>query len=135
MPRQNSEHRSWPSLRFAVVALVLASAAAGVVHATVQARREFSVTAHKYAYRVSTTGQAEIRVDLNDLVKITFEAEDIPHSLTIDEYRISKRAEPGKPTVIEFRADKAGTFAMYCNLMIDERCRKETRGTFVVSER
>jgi heme/copper-type cytochrome/quinol oxidase subunit 2 len=118
-----------------VVASVLAALSAGAVHAAVQARREFTVSARKYAYTVSGANGAEIRVQVNDLVKITLEAEDIPHSLTIDEYRISRRAEPGKPTVIEFRADKPGTFAMYCDLMIDPRCRKETRGTLVVSER
>jgi hypothetical protein len=32
----------------------------------------------------------------------------------------------------EFLADKPGTFAFYCNLAIDERCRKELRGTLIV---
>ena len=135
MPRRRQTVHARTPIGFAVVAAVLVALATGAVHATVQARREFNVSARKYSYTVSGAGGAEIRVQVNDLVKITLEAEDIPHSLTIDEYRISKRAEPGKPTVIEFRADKPGSFAMYCNLMIDERCRKETRGTLVVGER
>ncbi|HET9369807.1 MAG TPA: hypothetical protein VFO19_06150 [Vicinamibacterales bacterium] len=111
-------------------------AATGAVLAD-QARREFSVSARKYAYTVTGSDQAEIRVQLNDLVRITFSAEDIPHSFTIDDdhYRISKRAEPGKATTIDFRADKAGTFVIYCNLMIDDRCRKDTRARFVVTDR
>jgi heme/copper-type cytochrome/quinol oxidase subunit 2 len=135
MPRRSPLFQSVLTVRFLVVALGLAAIAGTAVHAAIQARREFHVSARRYAYTVSGSDNAEIRVQVNDLVKITLEAEDIPHSLTIDEYRISKRAEPGKPTVIEFRADKPGTFVMYCNLMIDERCRKETRGTLVVSER
>ena len=117
-------------------AVLVCVAATGAVLAD-QARREFSVSARKYAYSVAGSDQPEIRVQLNDLVRITFSAEDIPHSFTIDDdhYRISKRAEPGKSTTIDFRADKAGTFAIYCNLMIDDRCKKETRGRLVVTDR
>lgn len=133
MPRPLGRHVS--PLPFLVLTGLLAVLSTAGVYAAVQARREFDVSARRYAYTVAGADGAEIRVDLNDLVRVTFQAEDIPHSFTIDEYRISRRAEPGKKTVIELRADKAGTFAIYCNLMIDERCRQETRGTFVVAER
>ena len=93
-----------------------------------QAKRELTVTAYKYGYRVSGTNRPEIRVTEGELLKITFEAQDIPHSFTIDALKIMRRAEPGKPITIEFRADKAGQFSFYCNLPIEERCEKETRG-------
>jgi heme/copper-type cytochrome/quinol oxidase subunit 2 len=100
------------------------------------AKHEFEISAHKYAYRVAGVERAEIHVHEGEIVHITFSTEDIPHSLTIDgPYRISKRAAPGKPVTFEFLADKPGTFDFYCNLAIDERCRKELRGTFIVDPR
>jgi len=54
-------------------------------------------------------------VDQDDVVRITFTAEDIPHSFTIDAYRIAKRASPGRPVVFEFQADQPGSFRIYCN--------------------
>ena len=88
--------------------------------------RPFTLTARKYAF-----SPARIEVYAGDLVKITFEAQDIPHSFTIDAYRIAKRAAPGRPAVFEFRADQVGTFPYYCNLTIDEGCR-QMRGELVV---
>lgn len=88
---------------------------------------EITVTARKYSF-----SPARIEVNQDDIVKITLKAEDIPHSLTIDEYRIAKRAAPGQPANIEFRADRAGTFTFYCNLTADARC-KEMRGELVVN--
>jgi heme/copper-type cytochrome/quinol oxidase subunit 2 len=121
---------------FVALVLTAAVAASGSAFGR-QARREFTVSAHKYGFKVSGSDKAEIRVGVGDLVHITFEAEDVPHSFTIDDtpannYRVMKRAEPGKPAVIDFRADQAGTFAFFCNLPADERCRRETRGTLVV---
>ncbi len=100
-----------------------------------QDRRTFSVSAHKYAFVVDGhDGPARIEVQQNDLVQITFSADDIPHSFTIDNYRIAKRAEPGKPVTFEFRADQVGTCPFYCNLAIDDGCRKMT-GELVVVKR
>ena len=66
---------------------------------------------------------AQIDVQKDDLVKITFTAVDIPHSFTVDGYRIAKRAGAGQTVVFEFRADRAGEHDFYCNLAQDERCR------------
>jgi heme/copper-type cytochrome/quinol oxidase subunit 2 len=108
---------------------VPAVAAAGSRQEPEPGRREFTVTARKYAFSPS---RIEVRQD--DLVKITFTTDDIPHSFTIDEYRIAKRAGPGQTIVFEFRADQPGTFRFYCNLTVDDRCR-EMRGEFVVRAR
>ena len=64
-----------------------------------QERREFQVVARKYNYRVSGTSAPEIKVLQNDLVRITFSTEDIPHSFTVEDtqtshYGIMRRAEP-----------------------------------------
>ena len=110
-----------------VIGLALTFVVQGAIVLVAQNRRDISVTARKYNY-----GGDEIRVQKDDLVRITFSVEDIPHSFTIDAYRISKRAEPGKPASFEFRADKAGTFEIYCNLTIDDQCAQKMKGRLVV---
>lgn len=89
----------------------------------------FTVTARKYSF-----APARIEVAQNDLVKITLVTEDIPHSFTIDAYRIAKRAAPHQPVTFEFRADQAGTFPVYCNLEIDDGCRA-MKGELVVRKK
>ncbi len=94
-----------------------------------EARRppvEVTVVARKYSF-----SPAHIEVEQDDIVKITLRSEDIPHSFTIDDYRISKRAAPGQPVTFEFRADRAGTFRYYCELTSDPKCR-DMRGELVV---
>ena len=115
---------------WAVVAGVLAVALLGVVAA--QSKRDVSVSARKYAYNVDGTGQSTIRVPRDTIVRVSFTAEDIPHSFTIDEYRISRRAEAGKAVSFEFHANRTGEFRIYCNLTIDDRCRRELHGTLIV---
>jgi plastocyanin len=105
------------------------------VAALAQSKKSFAVSGRKYTYKVSDSDTPVIRVAQNDLVRITFSAEDIPHSFTVDAYRISKRAEPGKPVTFEFRAERAGEFEIYCNLSIDERCLREMKGRLVVDAR
>jgi heme/copper-type cytochrome/quinol oxidase subunit 2 len=88
--------------------------------------REFTITGDQFAF---TPGRVEVQKD--DLVKITFAAKDIAHSFTIDQYRIAKRAGPGQTVIFEFRADQVGTHRFYCNLTIDDRC-KRMEGELVV---
>jgi heme/copper-type cytochrome/quinol oxidase subunit 2 len=122
-----------PWVRAIASAAVIALLVQGARPLEARAKHEFQISARKYTYRVAGVDRPEIHVHDGDVVRVTFSAEDIPHSFTVDEpYRISKRAEPGKPVTFEFLADKPGTFEFYCNLAIDERCRKELRGTLVV---
>ncbi len=100
-----------------------------------QARKDFSVSARKYSYKVTVGGNEvpDIRVQLDDMVTVTFTAEDIAHSFTIgDHYRIDRRAEPGKPVTIRFKADKEGPFEIRCTLTIDDRCVRDMKGRLVV---
>jgi heme/copper-type cytochrome/quinol oxidase subunit 2 len=120
------------SRRALVAMAVLLAAAAGrgaVPAAQEQGRHEITITAKRYDF-----SPPRIEVAANDVVKITLVVEDIPHSFTIDEYRISKRAAPGRPVTFEFRADKAGSFPFFCNLTIDDGCR-QMRGQLVVTPR
>jgi plastocyanin len=111
-------------------ALVLGLAVFGLLVRAQETREQtFAVSAHKYAF-----SPARIDVVQDDLVRVTFTTDDIPHSFTIDKYRIAKRVEPGRPLVFEFRADQPGRFPIYCNLTLDEKCRQMV-GELVVKAR
>lgn len=88
--------------------------------------REITVKARRYAF-----SPARIEVNQGDIVRITLVAEDIPHSFTIDEYRISKRAASARSVTFEFCAEKPGKFVYYCSLTSDEGCR-DMRGELLV---
>lgn len=93
------------------------------------AGRTFRLTAKRYAFTPN-----RLEVSEGELVRIEIHTEDIAHSLTIDQYRIAKRVDAGHPAILEFRADQAGTFPIYCNLQNDDGCRK-MRGELVVRAR
>ena len=121
---------------FAAPVLFLVSAAAAPAAArrsgeTAEAQdqgqvREFAVSGNGFAFSPSA-----LAVNKNDLVKITFTAQDLPHSFTIDDYRIVKRAGAGQTVTFEFRADRSGAFTFYCNLSQDAKC-KDMKGTLNV---
>lgn len=125
-----------PSRTLSIVAACLAATVVAGVMLTAQTRRDFDVVARRYGFSVSGNNRAEIHVAENDIVRVNFSTEDIPHSFTIEDqggshYRIMRRAEAGKPVSFEFRADTPGRFRFYCSLTIDPKC-KEMQGTLIV---
>src|SRR5512140_853762 len=114
-----------PRLLFPVITfLMLAGVAPSpdrLAHAQEQGptERPFTIVAKKYSFTPS-----RLEVYEGDLVRIELKTEDIAHSFTIDGYRISKRVSPRHPVTFDFRADHVGTFPIYCNLQLDEGCRK-----------
>jgi cytochrome c oxidase subunit II len=101
-------------------------AAARVPPASATGAREFTITARRAAFT-----PAKIEVTRGDVVKITLIAEDIPHTFTIDSYRISKRASPGQNATIEFHAEIPGSHVYYCSLTTEDCCH-HMRGELVV---
>ena len=89
-------------------------------------RREFTVTARDYSFSPN-----RVEAQQDDLIKLTVHSADNAYGFTIDDYRVSKRVPAGGSTVIEFRADRAGTFAFYSNLSNDAR-HSQMRGQLVV---
>jgi heme/copper-type cytochrome/quinol oxidase subunit 2 len=92
-------------------------------------RREFDLTARDYQFSPD-----RIEVTQDDLVKLTVRSADVAYSLTIDQYRISKRIPAGGEVTFEFRADRTGTFRFYSNLTSDPR-HATMRGDLVVRPR
>jgi len=115
----------------------IASACVAVAVAGMSLYRVAAVGVQGQVHEVTVTGDHHafspqtIEVKKDDLVKVTFTAADMPHSFTIERYRISKRAGAGQSVVFEFRADQTGDFDFYCDLKQDERCRN-MRGTLKV---
>ena len=116
--------------RSTILLVTLAAAVLLLVRTAAQDQgqaREFTVVGDGYAYAPGT-----ITVNRNDLVKITFRAQDMPHTFSIDgPYRISKRAAAGQSVTFEFRADQPGNHAIYCALSTDPKC-KDMKGTLTV---
>ena len=92
-------------------------------------RREFTVTARDYSFSPN-----RVEVQQDDLIKLTIQSADNAYGFTIDDYRVSKRVPAGGSTVVEFRADRAGTFAFYSNLSNDTRHSKMS-GQLIVRAR
>lgn len=92
-------------------------------------RREFTVTARDYHFSPD-----RIEVGQDDLVKLTVQSADVAYSVTIDEYRVSRRVPAGGSTTLEFRADRPGTFAFYSNMTNDAR-HAQMKGQLVVRAR
>ena len=92
-------------------------------------RREFDLTAANYRF---TPDRVEVKQD--ELVKLTVRSADVAYSVTIDEYRVSKRVPAGGEVTFEFRADRAGEFAFYSNLTSDSR-HAAMKGRLVVRPR
>jgi cytochrome c oxidase subunit 2 len=111
------------------VASLMSTVAFATATAPQTAKREVTLDAKKFAFT-----PAKIEVFEGDVVQITLVPADIPHSFTIDAYKIAKRAEPGKPVTFEFLCDKPGTFRFYCNLTIDDGC-KRMAGELVVQKK
>jgi heme/copper-type cytochrome/quinol oxidase subunit 2 len=92
-------------------------------------RREFDLTASNYRF---SPDRLEVKQD--ELVKLTVHSTDVAYSVTIDEYRVSKRVPAGGEVTFEFRADRAGEFSFYSNLTSDSR-HKTMKGSLVVRPR
>jgi cytochrome c oxidase subunit II len=86
------------------------------------------------ALRVTDAGFEPARIDarLNDIVAVTLTTGDTPHGMSLDEYRVAKRVEPGKPLRFEFRADTTGTFRFYCSLTASDGRPHDEHGELVV---
>ena len=49
-------------------------------------------------------------------IKVTNTAPDKQHGFSIDEFGVKQVIDQGKTTTVKFKANKAGTFTVYCQL-------------------
>jgi nitrous-oxide reductase len=76
-----------------------------------------NVTVHMIAVRSHFTPE-KIEVNQGDKVTIYVtnidQTNDVSHGLGIDAYDVNVQIDPGETKTVEFTADKAGVYAMYC---------------------
>ncbi len=58
----------------------------------------------------------EIKVNKGENVRLIITAQDINHKFIIPAYNINKELKHAEDTIIEFKADKEGTFTFYCDI-------------------
>lgn len=73
--------------------------------------KEFKMTARQFYFSPDT-----IEVSRGDKVRLVISSIDVPHGISIPEYGINERLNPGEPVTIEFTADKEGTFTAFCSV-------------------
>jgi len=57
-----------------------------------------------------------IQVNKGDRIILEITSEDVIHGFSIDKYGINEKIEPGETTIVEFVADKVGTFTFQCSI-------------------
>lgn len=72
-----------------------------------------------------------VEVRRGDSVSLRLSSADTEHCFAIDALRIEKRVLPGRTTLAEFSADRAGEFPFYCCLEPDNEA---LRGRLIVRE-
>jgi cytochrome c oxidase subunit 2 len=101
---------------FAIVTIVTLTVAAAAraqdssSASSAGAAGEITMTAQKYKFSPNL-----ITVKKDDHVKLVITALDRDHGFRLDAFKVNQKLKKGKPTTIEFTADKAGTFPFQCS--------------------
>ncbi len=78
----------------------------------VGATKEFTVVGQNFSFAPSI-----LNVNVGDKVKIIFKNTDGFHDFHIDEFNVATpRISAGQQAVVEFTADKAGSYEFYCSV-------------------
>jgi cytochrome c oxidase subunit 2 len=127
------------SLRMVLIGLTILSAASARTVAQVaqvakdagtamQGVHEIQVTLRKYEF-----SPGSLRVRKGEQVKLVMTAVDHDHGFKIDDFNINQKIPKGTTVVVEFTADKTGTFQFRCSSVCGLGHRN-MRGTLVVEE-
>src|SRR5579863_1830309 len=71
---------------------------------------EIQVTLRKYEF-----GPGSLRVRKGEQVRLIMAAVDHDHGFKLDDFNINQKIPKGTTVVVEFTADKAGTFQFHCS--------------------
>jgi cytochrome c oxidase subunit 2 len=123
-------------LKLMLIALTILSAASArtVAQVAEDARtsmrkvHEIQVTLRKYEFSPSS-----LRVKKGEQVKLVMAAADHDHGFKLDDFDINQKIPKGTTVVVEFIADKAGTFEFRCSSVCGLGHRN-MKGTLVVEE-
>ena len=73
--------------------------------------REIAVTAKQWQFSPNP-----IRVKLGERVRLRIKSVDVAHGFALPDFGINEVLQPGKEVVVEFTADKKGTFSFFCSV-------------------
>jgi len=124
------------SLRMMLIGLTILSTASARTVAQVakdagtgmQGAHEIQVTLRKYEFNPGS-----LRVRKGEQVKLVMTAVDHDHGFKIDDFNINQKIPKGTTVVVEFTADKTGTFQFRCSNVCGLGHRN-MKGTLVVEE-
>lgn len=71
---------------------------------------EITVVARKFEFNPNV-----ITVNQGDRVRLVITASDRDHGFKLEAFKINQALKKGKPTTIEFTAERAGTFSFQCS--------------------
>ena len=116
---KNGRFRHWGWVAAAAVAVLSAVAVAAgsfIPFPTAKPQtREITLEARRFAY-----SPERITVNKGDHVILTFAPQDVTHGIYVDGYDVKAEAAPGKTAVLDFIADKPGTFRLRCSINCGE---------------
>ena len=88
--------------------------------------KSFSITAKNWDFVPNT-----ITVNKGDKVKLSLTSVDVEHGFKLPDFGVKVDLAPGKTEVVEFVADKVGTFSFSCSVFCGSGHR-EMKGTLIV---
>jgi heme/copper-type cytochrome/quinol oxidase subunit 2 len=102
--------RNNEEMKFLPMALAALMLMAGARLAPAQTVKDIKMTARKYEFNPSI-----IRVKQGDQVRLEITSLDRDHGIKLEAFGVDQLLPKHKTTIIEFTADKAGTFPFVCS--------------------
>lgn len=106
---QIARNTQWLAGGVALALVLVALLAPLPIRAAAPQARTINITASRWDFQPGA-----VRVNRGDTVTINLESVDVVHGLFVDGYEVKTVAEPGRPGVLTFVADRAGTFHFRC---------------------
>jgi len=88
--------------------------------------KEFTMTAQNWQFSPAT-----ITVNKGDKVRLKITSVDVTHGFALKDFNVNVTLEPGQTQIVEFVADKVGSFSFRCSVPCGEGHR-EMQGTLIV---
>jgi len=99
-----------------VLVLIVAGCASGGAAADVSGNLENGVRVIQMrAFQFNFDPNPVIVIE-GDKVKLVVTSTDVTHGFSIAEFGVNVQLIPGRPSIIDFTADKAGTYTFYCSV-------------------
>ena len=74
--------------------------------------KEINIIAKNWEFQPS-----QITVNYNDLIRLKIKSIDVKHGISIPDFNIHSELIPNEETIIEFKANKKGTFNFNCSVL------------------